>query len=198
MIFHRPSLSLARFTRSEFAQISGMPEEQIIAWQNDCHIEACSRDGASYKVSEVAEGMFRSDLARFGLSPDESSDLGFEGAKHILRLVLINHPESCSVWGPSDKVEQLRLVHQSSDSLIRYLFGTDDESTLLVVANGHVPAFCTADAAKLDLPHYEGAIVLNLEGYARKLVAASTRRILRFKYKCGPSVKARRASLAIS
>lgn len=195
MTFHMPSISVARYSRQEFSQISRMPEDQIAFWQETGEIEACSRDGMSFKANEVAEGSFRFRLLEYGIGPDQSGDLGFSGAKHILRLVLINHPECCSVYGPEDKVVELKRVHSTTDKLTRYLFGTDEEYCHLIVKQGEDARFEMVGQADLEAPDYESALVINLEGIARRIAENSPRRVLRFKYRCEAGAKAIRCTL---
>lgn len=196
MTFYMPSISIARFSRHEFSQISRMPEDLIALWQETGEIEACSRDGMSFKANEVAEGSFRFPLLEYGIGPDQSGDLGCVGAKHILRLVLINHPECCSVYGPEEKVAELKRVHCTTDKLTRYLFGTDEEYSHLIVKQGEDARFEMVGQAHLESPDYESALAINLEGIARRVAEMSPRRVLRFKYSCKAGAKAIRRTLA--
>ena len=196
MTFHMPSFSIARYSRQEFSQISGMPEHLIELWQESGEIEACSQDGMSFKANEVAEGSFRFGLLKHGIGPDQSGDFGFAGAKHILRLVLINHPECCSVYGPEDKVAELKRVHSTTDKLTRYLFGTEEEFCHLILKTGEDARFEMVGQADLEAPDYESALVISLEGIARRFAKMSDRKILRFKYTCAGGIRAARSSLA--
>lgn len=135
-------------------------------------------------------------MLEYGIGPDQSGDLGFAGAKHILRLVLINHPDCCSVYGPEDKVAELKRVHSTTDKLTRYLFGTDEECCHLILKAGEGARIEMVGEADLVVPDYESALVINFEGIARLFAKMSPRRILRFAYKCPACVKATRTSLA--
>ena len=194
-MFDFPTVRFSKFKAREFARIAGMTECLVLAWHENGHIGA-SRRGTAYPSHELAEAMLRHDLSRHGLSPSETTDIGYTCAGKILRLVMVNHPEACEVKGGSNAVAWMKQVHQECRLHAKILFGDDVGDELLVCIAGSEFQFMPSGTDQLKLPRYRSALVFNLEGYAEHLATMADKPIMSFQFECGPGEKKVRSTLA--
>lgn len=195
MSFHNPSISFSKFSAADFAQIADMPVEIVRVWRNRGHIGGGGGRGATYPSSELAEAMIRYDLARHGLPPSESIDIGYMCAGKILRYVMLNHANACEVRGPKDAVDRLRELWKNSDALSRLYFGARADDELLVRKNGGELEFRSSEWGELQAPTYRSALVFNLEAYAARLVEMAEKPIIIFSFNCKDGEERVRSSL---
>lgn len=183
MTFHLPLMSPGKFTTSEVAMIAGMTQDLVRLWRSRGHIEVKGKRGAVYPAIEVAEIMIRYDLSRNGLAPKESKELGRTCALKIMQHVMFNHPSACEVSGSEAAVNWIRDLHQNSDRLTDFLFGSETGEELLVKVDDEEEfSWRPSTAPALDLPNYRTALVFNLEGYAARLVELAGKPIMHFNF----------------
>lgn len=189
------TVKFSKFNAREFARIADMPEDLVRVWRSRGHIQAEGR-GAAYPANALAEAMLRHDLARHGIPPSESVDVGQDGAAKILALVMINYPVVCEVVGPAEAVSWLKQKYQSAGSLTDVLYGADVKDQLLVRLDGGLLRSMPAGAAELQKPGYRSALVFNLEGYAARLAEMAGKPVMSFEFECRPGQEMVHTTLA--
>lgn len=196
MAFQFPRMRFGEFNNAQFAEITGMAPEQVRLWRSRGHIAARGGRNARYPAGELAEAMVRYDLARNGIPPSESVWIGYECAGKILRYVMFNHPEACEVRGPQNAVDWLKDLHQNTDTLTKVLYGAEAGDELLVRIDGGELEYRPSEDAELHTTDYRCALVLNLQGYAERMVRLAGKPIIIFKLECREGEDEVRSTLA--
>ncbi|GAA5056375.1 hypothetical protein GCM10023208_21040 [Erythrobacter westpacificensis] len=115
-----------------------------------------------------------------------------------MQHVMLNHPVACEVSGPEAAVSWLRELHQSSDRLTDFLFGSEVGEELLVKVDDEEEfSWRPSTAPDLEHPNYRTALVFNLEGYAARLVELAGKPIMHFNFEVEEGEDVIHSTLAI-
>lgn len=113
------------FSPGELEAATGLTADLQRVWRRRGHLPAREGARSSFDAREAAAIAVRLELARFGVAPSETMELGEAAAATVLHSALLSRSSAAEVRGAFDRVAQVAASFVEDDRIATAVTGAD-------------------------------------------------------------------------
>ncbi|WP_448659524.1 hypothetical protein ACPVPU_03410 [Sphingomonas sp. CJ99] len=150
------------FTPGELETATGLTADMQRVWRRRGQLLACDGARARFNADQVAAIAVRFELARFGVSPSETTAIGERAARTVLHSALLSRSRAAQVRGPFDEVATVAATFANDHRLADVVAGADGSGRYLIALSPSDFEFVDDVASLLSDEGHSAILILDL------------------------------------
>lgn len=150
------------FSPSELEIATGLTADMQRVWRRRGHLPARDGGRASFDAREAAAIAVRLELARFGVPPSDTVDVGNRAAGAVLHSALLSRSHTAELRGPFAEVARVAKRLADDDRLADSITGSDGSGRYLWAGTPSKLEFIDDIATMISEERFAAMLVLDL------------------------------------
>lgn len=150
------------FSPGELEVATGLNADMQRVWRRRGHLPARDGGRASFDAREAAAIAVRLELARFGVPPSDTIDVGDRAAGAVLHSALLSRSHTAELRGPFNEVARVATLLANDDKLADSITGSNGSGRYLWASSPSKLEFVDDFAAMVSEERFAAMLALDL------------------------------------
>jgi len=155
-------VALNAFSPGELEAATGLTADMQRVWRRRGHLPARDGGRASFDAREAAAIAVRLELARFGVPPSDTIDVGDRAAVAVLHSALLSRSRTAELRGPLADVARVATRLADDDRLADSITGSNGSGRYLWASSPSKLEFIDDFATMVSEERFAAMLVLDL------------------------------------